>query len=75
MRRITVQSPTAPFRKIRLLSVVSLIRIFSSVFIWVKIIFIKNSKAICYFAITEQILDEGKRGNEFAEWHVAWLAE
>ena len=29
------------------------------------------------YEVTSRVfgLGEGKRGNEFAEWHVAWLAE
>ena len=31
--------------------------------------------ALIAFVIFIQSIGEGKRGNEFAEWHVAWLAE
>ena len=31
--------------------------------------------ALAAFVLCKQSIGKGKRGNEFAEWHVAWLAE
>ena len=31
--------------------------------------------ALTVFVLFKQSIGEGKRGNELAEWHVAWLAE
>ena len=31
--------------------------------------------ALTAIALFKQSIGEDKRGNEFAEWHVAWLAE
>ena len=31
--------------------------------------------ALASFVFFKQSIGEGKRGNGFAEWHVAWLAE
>ena len=31
--------------------------------------------ALAVFVLCKQSIGKGKRGNEFAEWHVVWLAE